>query len=160
MRPPRLQRGSAPDRRARRPETAPAGARRQAGPPAAGAAAAGSEGRGRVETGRFISRKLTEECPKHFVESCVVSEAIFDSTKCFGHSSVSFREMTDLSRPVSTLRAASCDEEGRTGGSRTGAASCATSTRLATASHAGRCSWMGWSAWTRLPSSRLVKFGY
>ena len=28
-----------------------------------------------------------------------------DSTKCFGHSSVSFREMTDLSRPVSTLGA-------------------------------------------------------
>ena len=47
----------------------------------AGSSPASSSHRGtrhpalRVETGRdrsVISRKLTEECPKHFVESCIV----------------------------------------------------------------------------------------
>ena len=41
-----------------------------------GAGPGGPEGRDRsrqVETGRSISRKLTEECPKHFVESKIAS---------------------------------------------------------------------------------------
>ena len=81
------------------PVLAAGSARRSARKGARGRGERGGAGNRRVggsrpqKVRRSVSRKLTEESPKHFVESIIASQTVSDSTKCFGDSSVSFREM-------------------------------------------------------------------